>query len=66
MATRPSPTRAKRPPLSFSRINAVLLGAAVITIAIGYALLARGSMTLAPVLLVVGYCVLLPVGIVKK
>ena len=66
MANKPTSTRAKRPPLSFSRINAILLGAAVVVIAIGYALLARGSMTLAPVLLVVGYCVLLPVGIVKK
>lgn len=35
-------------------------------IAIGYFLLARGSETIAPILLVLGYCVFLPIGIVKK
>jgi len=42
------------------------LGAGAVAIAIGYALLAGGSMTVAPILLVLGYCVLLPIGIVKK
>lgn len=65
MARKPT-TRAKEPALSFSRINAIVLGAAVAVIAIGYALLARGSTTVAAVLLVLGYCVLFPVGIIKK
>ena len=55
-----------RPTLSFSRANAVWLGAAATTIVVGYALLAGGSMMLAPILLVIGYCVLLPIGIIKK
>ena len=55
-----------RPTLSFSRENAIWLGAAAATIVVGYALLAGGSMTLAPVLLVIGYCVLLPIGIIKR
>jgi hypothetical protein len=38
----------------------------VIAIAIGYFLLSTGSMILAPILLVLGYCVLLPIGIIKK
>jgi hypothetical protein len=54
------------PTLSFSRINAIVLGASAGSIALGYFLLAQGSMTLAPLLLVLGYCVLLPVGIIKK
>ena len=41
----------------------VILGAAVVTIAAGYALLDAGSPSLAAVLLVLGYCVLFPVGI---
>ena len=60
------PARPATPTLSFSRINAILLGSAAASIALGYLLLARGSMTLAPILLVLGYCVLLPVGIIKK
>ena len=60
------PAKPAAPTLSFSRINAILLGSAAAAIAMGYLLLARGSMTLAPLLLVLGYCVLLPVGIIKK
>ncbi len=39
--------------------------AALATIAIGFADLARGGTTIAPVLLVIGYCVLVPVAILK-
>ncbi len=38
---------------------------ALIAIVAGYADLARGGETLAPILLVVGYCVLVPVAILK-
>jgi len=41
----------------------MLLGAAIISLAAGYLLLARGSTTLAPALLVLGYCVLFPLGL---
>ena len=51
----------RRAPLE--RRNLVILGAAVVTIAVGYALLQAGSPSFAAVLLVVGYCVLFPVGI---
>ncbi len=60
------PAARARPTLSFSRVNAIWLGAAAAVIAAGYALLATGSTTLAPILLVAGYCVLLPVGIIKR
>ena len=67
-----SPSRAAataapaRPTLSFSRTNAIWLGAGVVSIAIGYFLLSTGSERIAPILLVLGYCVLLPIGIIKK
>ena len=39
--------------------------AALVTIALGFADLARGGTTIAPVLLVLGYCVLVPLAILK-
>jgi hypothetical protein len=41
----------------------ILLGGAVAALAGGYVLLAGGSSTLAPILLVLGYCVLFPLGL---
>lgn len=67
MATKATKTaEPARPTLSFSRTNAIWLGAAVVSIAIGYFLLSTGSEMIAPILLVLGYCVLLPIGIIKK
>ena len=40
-------------------------GIALVTIMLGYVDLARGGMTIAPILLVLGYCVLVPVAILK-
>ena len=45
--------------------SAVKWGIAAAVLAIGYADLARGGMTLAPILLVVGYVVLVPVAILS-
>ena len=39
--------------------------AALATIALGFADLARGGTTIAPFLLVLGYCVLVPIAILK-
>jgi hypothetical protein len=41
-------------------------GIAAVTLIAGYADLARGGETIAPILLVVGYCVLVPLAILKK
>jgi hypothetical protein len=49
--------------LRFGPKNYILLGAAIVSLALGYWLLSNGSTTLAPVLLVLGYCVLFPVGL---
>ena len=48
------------------RVSALYWGVALGTIALGYADLARGGETIAPILLVLGYCVLVPVAIVKS
>ena len=45
--------------------TASLWAAAALTLAIGYADLARGGETLAPILLVIGSCVLVPLAILK-
>lgn len=49
--------------LQFGKKNIVFLGGASLALAAGYVLLAGGSTTLAPILLVLGYCVLFPVGL---
>lgn len=41
-------------------------GIAILVILAGYADLARGGETIAPVLLVVGYCVLVPLAILRS
>lgn len=41
-------------------------GGALLVILAGYADLARGGETIAPVLLVVGYCVLIPLAILRS
>jgi hypothetical protein len=48
--------------LHFGKRNTVALAAAVVSLALGYWLLSRGSTTAAPILLVLGYCVFFPVG----
>jgi hypothetical protein len=40
-------------------------GIALLTIVLGFADLARGGETVAPILLAVGYCVLVPMAILK-
>ena len=58
--------------LPFSRRNYLWLGMGLAVIVLGYVSLAQGpvnsfwSLTLGPILLVIGYCVLIPVGILLK
>ena len=49
--------------LQFQLRNVVLLSAAVVSLGLGYWLLAGGDTTVAPLLLVLGYCVLFPLGL---
>jgi hypothetical protein len=48
---------------ALERRNLLLIGAAVLTVAVGYVVLQAGSPSAAAVLLVLGYCVLFPLGI---
>ena len=51
--------------LRFTSANLWLALAAISLILVGYHLLARGSVTLAPALLVFGYVLVLPLAIVR-
>ena len=53
------------PALRFGKENAMLGAAGVVCLAVGYWLLARGSITAAPILLVLAYVVLLPLAIIR-
>jgi hypothetical protein len=53
-----------QPSLRFSPRNAILAAAGLLSIVVGYVLLAQGSITAAPLLLVLGYVVLLPLAII--
>tara|TARA_B100001750_G_C14989105_1_gene341639 strand:+ start:71 stop:277 length:207 start_codon:yes stop_codon:yes gene_type:complete len=48
----------------FSVINFIVAVVALLTITLGYWFLAQGSITLAPILLVVGYVFLIPIAII--
>jgi hypothetical protein len=58
--------------LPFSSQNYLFFGIGLVLIVIGYIALSRGpwdsfwSLTLAPILLVLGYCVLVPVAILYR
>lgn len=58
-----SDTKESAARLKFDGKNGILLGAAIISLVAGYYLLAQGSTTLAPALLVAGYCVFFPLGL---
>ena len=69
--TRPT-ARARRKALesdlgfTWSGRNTALLGLGLAVLVAGYVALSRGSISLAPVLLVVGYCVLVPASLLLR
>ncbi|HEY7461637.1 MAG TPA: hypothetical protein VIC59_07160 [Gemmatimonadota bacterium] len=65
-AGRKRPPADERPRIAFGRTNYALFGAAALVLVAGYVLLDRGSITLAPILLVLGYVVLLPAAILIR
>jgi hypothetical protein len=52
-----------RGPAGMGLVNALLLGGAAVVIVVGYVLLDHGSITAAPILLALGYAVLIPAGL---
>ncbi len=53
------------PSLRWSTVNYILMGAGILSIALGFLLLARGSTVTAPLLLALGFVILVPLGIVR-
>ena len=64
--TGPKPAAAPGAELPFGRKNYILFGLAALVILAGYVALARGSITLAPILLLLGYLVVIPWAILTK
>jgi hypothetical protein len=52
--------------IPFGKKNYVIFGVAALVILAGYIFLSRGSITVAPILLLLGYLVLIPMGILAK
>ncbi len=50
----------------YGKKNYLVFALALVVIIIGYVTLAQGSITLAPILLVLGYCVLIPTALIIK
>jgi hypothetical protein len=63
-ATAPSPTEPRGDAVRFSPRNWILLLAGLAAIVAGYVALAGGSTVAAPLLLVLGFVVLIPLGII--
>ena len=52
--------------LPFTKLNYYIFAAGLLAIILGYITLSQGSITLSPVLLVVGYCVIIPIAILYR
>jgi hypothetical protein len=62
----PKPSEPQGVEIPFGRKNYLIFGVAALVILAGYIALSRGSITLAPILLLLGYLVLIPLGILAK
>ena len=54
------------PTLHFGRTNYLLLAIGVLAVIVGFILLAQREKSLSPFLLVVGYCLLIPAGLLYR
>jgi hypothetical protein len=50
--------------IRWERRNRALMGAGLGSVVLGYVLLSQGDVTAAPILLVAGYCVLIPLAFI--
>lgn len=66
IASRTARVVSPRDEVTLTRKNWILLGVALLVIVAGYVALSLGSITLAPLLLVAGYCVLIPWAILAR
>jgi hypothetical protein len=58
------PRRPREGSLVLGRRNVLMLVGGIVIVLVGYVLLGRGSITAAPILLVMGYCVVIPLSII--
>jgi hypothetical protein len=58
--------RTKLIDVDFTRKNSLCFGLGLISVILGFILLAHGSIVLAPILLVIGYLIFFPLGILLK
>ncbi len=61
----PKPKK-ERPQIALGKKNYIIMGAGLAVIIAGFITLANGSMTIAPLLLVLGYCVMIPVSLLVR
>jgi hypothetical protein len=54
------------PTLNFGRTNYLLLAVGVVAVIVGFILLAQREKSVSPFLLVVGYCLLIPAGLLYR
>lgn len=62
--TRKTPAH-RKPSLRWTPVNYGLMAGGVVALAAGFALLSGGSTVAAPLLLALGYVVLIPLGIIR-
>ena len=62
--TTPSTAEPREGAVRFSLLNWLLLGAGLLAIVLGFVTLSAGSTVAAPLLLVIGYVILIPLGII--
>jgi len=65
-ARKPAQRMARLQMVQFGPRNYILGALGLLFIVFGFITLARGSITLAPILLVLGYCVIVPVALLIK
>ncbi|MEA3266243.1 MAG: hypothetical protein U9P42_04795 [Candidatus Fermentibacteria bacterium] len=56
----------KQNTVPFSNINYILFAAGLIIITAGWFLLRAGHISISPIMLILGYCVIIPVAIILK
>lgn len=72
LAKQPSAKQRKEMFFPFGKENFIIIGIGIVDLIIGYIFLAQGPldgfapMVIAPILLILGYCVIIPYGILKK
>jgi hypothetical protein len=63
---KPASSNEKQSVVPFSSVNYILFATGLVVITAGWFLLRAGHISLSPVMLILGYCVVIPAAIVLK